>query len=442
MNRKGSSNNRQIRIHILWALPKSNIGTLAAQKAFYKLLTVIGNFDVSVSTSDKGTFKRYHPEVKNEAIYDLLQPHIGSKLSYTNALWVIFTLLNLPLFTFMALFTKMRINMPSKIETINRMKYCDVFVDLNLELLKGFPISVSPNLLRQKSRIIIIHKIFWSFRMLYSLWVDVVIKGLFKKRLILGPASFGPFENLPTITQRTVRFILNRFIDLILVREPYSAKLLDRLGVKNYLLVTDAALLIQGESSIANPKISSNFTIGFAPAMLTNTLTTREIDNYVIAHARCIDKLNDDCQVNVVFLPSSSDDVAMCKKIASKIHNKVPKMIITDDVDEYELCIRKLSLLVTTRMHPSIIAARNFIPFLTIIYDHKQIGVLQQLGLQTFSIHIGKISTQNLEDKIRDSFQNRLQIKEKLESVLPNLQAETTDKLISVLSSHMEKMGN
>jgi polysaccharide pyruvyl transferase WcaK-like protein len=111
------------------------------------------------------------------------------------------------------------------------------------------------------------------------------------------------------------------------------------------------------------------------------------------------------------------------------------KIIITDNVDEYESLIRRLKLLITTRMHPSVMAAKIFLPFISIIYDHKQVGFLQQVGLKTFSIPISKISHANLKLTINKVIQSYDEIKETLKSRVPKLQdVQTTKLLYSILN--------
>jgi len=75
------------------------------------------------------------------------------------------------------------------------------------------------------------------------LWFLLIIKGIFKKKFVIGPASFDPFNGIPIVAKWLTKMILNRFIDLILVREPLSARFLDELGVKKYQIVTDVALI-------------------------------------------------------------------------------------------------------------------------------------------------------------------------------------------------------
>ena len=211
------------------------------------------------------------------------------------------------------------------------------------------------------------------------------------------------------------------------MREPYSAKLLDKLGVKNYQIVVDIAILVRADRS--NHSFIYSEAIGVAPAMLKYTLTKEEVERYVVAHAHCLDELATHHE-EIVFL-SSSDDIVMCQMIMAKMKDpNRAKIIVTNDVDEYESSIRGLKLLLATRMHPSIIAFKNFIPIIPIIYDHRQIGFLSQIGLKELSIPINKISYDNLRLKINEVIENYAKIEEALKSIVPKLQERYKAKLL------------
>jgi polysaccharide pyruvyl transferase WcaK-like protein len=412
----------------LHAEPKGDIGVTAAQRALYKIL-LENSIDLSVSTPNSEIFKLTHPESKDMKVYRPLIPSIGNRNIYNHIQWIIFTAFNLTLLTFMAPLIQIGVKFSSRIDVIDRMRKCDAFIDLNLELIRGIPISVSPALIKQEPKVLVIHKLFWSFRILQNLWFLLIVKSIFKKKLIVGPASFGPFNGLPIIIKWLTKIILNRFVDLVLVREPCSAKLLDKLGVKNYQTVADVVILTRAERSSHSP-IPFKPAIGVVPAMLRYTLTKEEIEKYVVAHARCLDELATKYE-EVVFLPSSSNDIVMCQMIMARMKNAYrAKIIITDSVDEYESLIRRLKLLITTRMHPSIIASRNFIPFLSIIYDHKQVGFLLQIGAKAFSIPIQQTSYDNLQLTINKVIQSYDKIKENLKSTVPKLQDALTTTLL------------
>lgn len=319
------------------------------------------------------------------------------------------------------------------------MNECDVFIDLNLEKFRGIPISISPELIKHNPWIIIPHKMYWSLRIFLTLWYIFLIKGIFKKKTIVGPASFGPFKNLPSLIQLMINFILSKSVDLILVREPLSAKFLDEINVRNYVVVSDIALLdLKQYAKQLNPS-NPRLTVGFAPAFIKHTLTKIEYENYIEAHAKLIDYLVDEYCCNIILMPSSTDDIVATNKIVSRIHNRDKvKIIVSDDVNFYESIIRELDLLVTSRMHPSIIAARNLIPFCNIIYDHKQIVFLQQISLLDYSILINKVTYWSLKTLVNQALQNRLKIKETIEKNLAKIIQSfeiTIEKSIKTLAS-------
>jgi len=96
--------------------------------------------------------------------------------------WVFLRLFNLTIFTFMAPLIQMGVNFSSKSDVIKRVRECDALIDLNLELLRGIPVSVSSALIGQKPKVLVIHKLFWSFRILQSLWFLLAVKGIFKEK--------------------------------------------------------------------------------------------------------------------------------------------------------------------------------------------------------------------------------------------------------------------
>ncbi len=152
--------NRRVRIHILGALSRGNIGTLAAQRALYKLLIDTGEFDLSISVGDKKLFKLYHPEFKGMELHEPLYANLRDNIITNHLRWIIFSLWNLPLFTFTAMLIPLGIKLPHRTAIINRMKKCDIFLDLNLELYRGIPISVSSALIKKKPRTLILHNIY------------------------------------------------------------------------------------------------------------------------------------------------------------------------------------------------------------------------------------------------------------------------------------------
>jgi len=417
-------------------MPVGNIGTIAAQRGLFKLFLDSG-IDLSVSTPDHEIFRLVHPESKDMQVYGYPILTIKGRAKHSTLQPFITTLLYLILLTLMAPFIRIRVKLSTGSGLIKRLKECNVFIDLNLELFRGVPISVSTALVKQRPSVLVIHKLFWTLRIFLHMWYLLLMKSILKKRLVVGPASFGPFDNLPNITKWAIKIFLNRFVDLILVREPYSAKLLHKLGVKNYCIIADVALINKPSYSSQSISRHPRNVIGVAPAIPRYSLTKEEIEHYLDAHAKCLGEFALQGW-EILFIPSTPEDLATCKAIISRMkYSQHIKLIVTYDVDKYETIIKQLGLLITTRTHPSIIAARNCIPFISIIYDHKQIGFLQQIGLRKYSLLINKVSYANLKLLIDEAIKNYEKLKETLVSTISRIQREQASKLlyyINVLS--------
>lgn len=422
---------RSVKVHIIGAMVKGNIGTLSAQRALYRILKESFNIDLSISVTNKDEFKLRNRNLDLK-IYGpiLLSPGWTTRSLVHSTLW---WLISVPLNTFFAMLLSAGLKPGSRKRVLDRVKQCDVLLDLNLEAFRGIPISLSNKLVKYKPSIILIHKLFLSIRIFATIWNLFLLKAVFKKKLIVGPASLGPFEGLPLFLKSIIKMFFNRFVDVLLVREPFSAVFLRRLGVRRYVQVVDTAML---DRFFPHEKFKSeDLRVGVAPANLRMTLSEEEVANYVDAHVKCLDELIED-GAKVVFLPSSHDDVIMCKSIINRMKNKDSVVIKATDCPEvYEFYIRKLTFLVTSRMHPAIIAARNFIPFISIIYDHKQLGFLRQIGLKNYSLPITRVNYKDLKSLIDRMRWNTDYLSEVEKTAISGIQKIYTKKLDSVFKT-------
>lgn len=88
--------------------------------------------------------------------------------------------------------------------------------------------------------------------------------------------------------------------------------------------------------------------MGFVPASLRYALTREEyVISYIEAHSKLIDYLANVCHYDVVLRPVSMEDSMIVNEILLKVQNRdKAKVIISSNVDIYELVVKKLELLV------------------------------------------------------------------------------------------------
>jgi len=331
------------------------------------------------------------------------------------------------------IFLKIHLKAPYRADTLNQFLYADLIISSGHEpFMDG---SFRQNKYPIYSRTANLFVLFWGV-------CDVfVAKKVFRKPFITFPQSVGPFR---TFFGRQLASFIFRNLDAILLRENFS-EFIKNIETKTPIYLTsDMAFLFEGCSK-CNYKLDRP-SVGVSPC-LPHELSGVRVQTYVSAIAKVLDYLLTKHGISVVFLPSQSerakaatkekvpDDLELCLMILQKmIHKDKAEIFKVQTAREFECLVRQLDLLITTRMHPSILASINCVPFVSMVYEHKQKGLLEQLGLENNSVNIDEVSYDVLKSVVDYSWNNRGIIKKQLSLTIPELQKQIRDTLNEVLS--------
>lgn len=321
-----------------------------------------------------------------------------------------------------------------RFETLNLYRSADLVISSGHEpFMEGSLYQERYNLLPKIANLFVL---FWGA-------IDVFIaKKVFKKPFMTFPQSVGPFKTL--LGRLLAKFIFSN-CDAILLRESVSLRFLKNLKINTPVFVVgDMAFLFKSSFPIKHQLQRPSIGVSpcFAPSM-----SKCEQRSYVMAISETLDYLIMRYGVNVIFLPSQigqgkaateqkiPDDLEVCQKILEKMTNKKQACIFDSlIVEEFEQALSQLDLLITTRMHPSILASTNFVPFVSINYEHKQIGLLTRLHLDDVGLNVNEMSYETLKSKVEYVWFEKERIKERLLSSIPILQEQIrtcTKKIIS-----------
>lgn len=264
----------------------------------------------------------------------------------------------------------------------------------------------------------------WSLLFIRTCEV-VFAKKIFKKKVIVFPNSVGPFR---TFIGRLLARIAFKNVDLLLLRDQTSVVNVKSLAVKSpTILTTDVAINFKASKKNKLQKLETP-TIGVAAGAYLGALKEDEIKNYVTTHAKALDNMIDKYDVNIVFLPHDfagfrNDDYDMCMYVLQRMQYKEKaKIICVESVDEYKLLIGQLDMLVSSKMHPAVLAASSTVPALYIVYDHKQTGFFEQIGLLDHCLDIRAISYSCLVKKMESLWNSREKVRRLLSRRIPELQ--------------------
>jgi polysaccharide pyruvyl transferase WcaK-like protein len=216
-------------------------------------------------------------------------------------------------------------------------------------------------------------------------------------------------------------------MDLILIRDTISNSVTESLKLRSpKILVSDSAILVE-----ANKVFDGDFphpVVGVSPGFYAHSLPEIDMERYIKAHAEALDEIIEKYDFFVVFLPHHItglryDDLEVCKSIISRMQNKRYTTVIeADSVESFKSLLNSMDLVITSKMHPAVLAISGNVPTLCIAYDQKQMGFFKDLGLLECVLPIKSFSKIDLLFKIEHVWGMREQLKTVLSEKVPMLQ--------------------
>jgi polysaccharide pyruvyl transferase WcaK-like protein len=192
-------------------------------------------------------------------------------------------------------------------------------------------------------------------------------------------------------------------------------------------MAADTALLFDPEGYKGTLHLPYK-TIGVAAGFYYRSLAADKQLQYFLSHSRTLDRLIEKYGFNVVFLPHDvkgfeHDDFTVCDTIRKYMRRKDRvKIIRAKTVEEYICLLKQINLLLTSKMHPAVLASKNYIPMVTVSYDHKQVGFFKQIGLEKYLIDITRVSSKELLSLIELAWSEREKIQKRLQRKIPEMQ--------------------
>ncbi len=316
-----------------------------------------------------------------------------------------------------------------------RMKDCNVVVSYSDENFKETASLLPVN----------VYWILTWWSMLFSRTWEVVIAKLFRKPVVMFPNSVGPFRT--PIGRFLSKLALNR-CDFVLVREPISYGIVKSLGIRSNILLTSDTVVTFGLSDERAPLVWGDRALGVSPGIYANSVSDEQVASYVKAHAALLDYAIEKYGVFVIFLPHyvtgfKNDDLEISKRIAAEMRfAKRTRLIVAESVEEFRDLISKTRILVSSKMHPIVLAATVHVPTLCVAYDHKQTGFLTSLGMANCIVTIDKVCYESLSSTLDYVWNNHGELKNLLQSRLPLLQRQVVQSISTAVGPFLSVEDN
>lgn len=430
----------QVRIHIIHVGSVTNKGTYALLKAeVSELKRIYGNPEISVSASDVETLRLLEPAFKVcPPLIDIPYERADSKVirhkkgrdSWTYKFYLIACTILMALQVAVSLISSILVNANIKSlyrsETLKQFKGSDLIVSTADENFKEGSLYLPHN---------VKWKLAWWSMLFSRMWDIIIAKKVFKKSIVVFPNSVGPFRT--KLGRFMARIALNN-VDFILLRESYSHQFIEDLKIKTPTLTTsDIAILLKSSQTKFIQGLPKP-VIGVSPGLYAASFSEDKQREYISAHSKVLDCVVEKYGVNIVFLPHEEsglkhDDLSFCKMVLRDMtHKDKARMMNAKPLEEFNNYLAELDLLISSRMHPAVLASSDKVPTVVIAYDHKQTGFFNQLGLDNCTIDINQVSFEKLLLKIVLVWDNREKIRRQLALVIPELQNDVRTKIQKV----------
>jgi len=231
------------------------------------------------------------------------------------------------------------------------------------------------------------------------------------------------------------RSVLNQ-TDLILLRENFSKRILEKDGVRKELLVTgpDSAFYLVPEENIS--EVLEKEAIRKKSGPLIGICAGSRSDAYSAAMAVLADYLIAELGAHIVFIhtrgdmsPGFPNDKETSRQIARHMRHRQVSIIERDyDCEILAGIIRQFDLLIGLRMHALIFALVNGVPVVPISMYYKTRGVLSSVSYPFRDIAARKVTARKLIRLTSVIWKEREGISKQLFDRIPVLRSEIEER--------------
>jgi len=302
-------------------------------------------------------------------------------------------------------------------EVLKRVKDCSVVISYSDENFKETASLLPLN---------VYWVVTWWSMLVSRTWEILIAKSL-GKPVVMFPNSVGPFRTW--IGRSLSRLSLNN-CSYVLVREPISYGIVNSLGIESPKILTSDTTLLFKPAHNAILDSPSHPVVGVSPGIYSHSLSEKEVYKYIVAHAEALDRAVEKHGFSVVFLPHyvsgfRSDDLEVCELVLRQMKNKDRARIVdAGSVEEFKSFLDQMDMVISSKMHPAVLAVSGYVPTFCVAYDQKQTGFFDQLGLADCVVPVSNISYGTLSAGIDHVWSRRDKITALLKKRIPELQRD------------------
>lgn len=233
--------------------------------------------------------------------------------------------------------------------------------------------------------------------------------------------------------------VLNQF-DIITVRDLYSKKRLEAIGIKKNIYVTgDPAVLLFSDiqKCKASTKKSPYITVNLRHWYEKGYFTTNEIffDRFISTLANSLDFLIKNYDALIQFVPFRTmpfdNDLDIIKKVLSEMSYKEKTIVYerAPNFTELRKIFSHTDITIGMRLHSAIFSFSSLKPMIALSYSSKVKDFMNSIEMAQFCLDIKDINSDNIINLVNNIIKNKQNIQyhlyEKRKQYLKNLERNT-----------------
>lgn len=288
-------------------------------------------------------------------------------------------------------------------------------------------------------------RFFWRKQMEYL--VPFICSKFYNIPLMVAAPSIGPFD---TSKSNIILKWLLKVPEVFVVREEISKKYLAEIGVTENIIATIDSAFYDGIKEEENQKKLDDYIelkeyLNTYEKVVGITITDfawhvkygkdEELAKRITeSFKKFLEKLQNE-GYGVLFIPQlfeNQNDYNYMNKFSTD-----KTFIMQDTYDTYfqQYIISKLYVVEGMRYHSNIFSAKVGTPFIPIVYEEKMEGFINIAGLNEYSILLGELSFEKLEEKFEMLNKNYDKVKNMFQNKLPFWQSQAS-KTIKLLGKY------
>lgn len=272
--------------------------------------------------------------------------------------------------------------------------------------------------------------------MLRALYVVVDMAKLANKPIIVYGQTVGPFSE-ETINNSLKNYL--KSFSMIAYRDVQSQTILKRAGVPDSKMILSAdeanLLSVRASNPSGNPvnengKISIGvMTQRFRPHLGIHGPTAlgriKSKQQYLSELARALVSIaKANLGSDYLFIPSTTWDEATCKEIFDEVKRAGvvnARFLSNPTADQFITACQSVDVMISTNMHPVILAATADKPSVAISYHYKLDDYMESIGLGEYIIRIDNFTVEDMVLRVQSALDKRhelgLEISERLKAI-------------------------